>query len=286
MLSQKEALRHKFAQADFTDDVMFGLIMSQPEICKRFLQAVLPAYDFDHIKVTPQKYLKTSYVTRAGRLDLLCTNENGTQFNVELQMVDEHNLAKRSRYYHALLANNMLAPGEDYQNLKETYVIFLCGFDPFGLGWAVTDYQMTANHGKHILGDGTHTLILNAKGDWREVNDELKGIFQLVLKQRATYGHLGLEIARNIKDFKESKAGGGKYMALAGEFWQNVWEDARKAGREEGREEGRKEIVLLFVQKLAKDGQSQPEIMTYLETELGLSKDEAQEYYQLAMTKA
>ncbi|WP_462271568.1 nucleotide-binding domain-containing protein [Ligilactobacillus agilis] len=97
-------------------------------------------------------------------------------------MVDEHNLAKRSRYYHALLANNMLAPGEDYQKLKETYVIFLCGFDPFGLGWAVTDYQMTANHGKHILGDGTHTLILNAKGDWREVNDELKGIFQLVFK--------------------------------------------------------------------------------------------------------
>lgn len=75
-------------------------------------------------------------------------------------------------------------------------------------------------------------------------------------------------------------------MALAGEFWENVWEDARKAGREEGREEGRKEIVLLFVQKLAKDGQSQPEIMTYLETELGLSEDEAQEYYQLAMTKA
>ena len=79
-------------------------------------------------------------------------------------------------------------------------------------------------------------------------------------------------------------------MALAGEFWENVWEDARKAGREEGREEareeGRKEIVLLFVQKLAKDGQSQPEIMAYLETELGLSEDEAQEYYQLAMTKA
>lgn len=181
-------------------------------------------------------------------------------------------------YYHALLANNMLAPGEDYQNLKENYVIFLCGFDPFGLGWAVTDYQMTANHGNHILGDGTHTLILNAKGDWREVNDELKGIFQLVLKQRATYGHLGLEIACNIKAFKESKAGGGKYMALAGEFWENVWEDAR--------EEGRKEMVPLLVKALMDSGKQEPEIMTYLETELGLSKDEAQEYYQLAMTKA
>lgn len=67
-------------------------------------------------------------------------------------------------------------------------------------------------------------------------------------------------------------------MALAGEFWQNVWEDAR--------EEERKEIVPLFVQKLVKDGKSQTEIMTYLEIELGLSEDEAQEYYQLAMTKA
>ena len=67
-------------------------------------------------------------------------------------------------------------------------------------------------------------------------------------------------------------------MALAGEFWENVWEDAR--------EEGRKEMVPLFVQKLAKDGQTQSEIMAYLESELGLSEAEAQEYYQLAMTKA
>ena len=45
---------------------MFGLIMSQPEICKRFLQAVLPAYDFDHIKVTPQMYLKNFKESKAG----------------------------------------------------------------------------------------------------------------------------------------------------------------------------------------------------------------------------
>lgn len=67
-------------------------------------------------------------------------------------------------------------------------------------------------------------------------------------------------------------------MALAGEFWENVWEDAR--------EEGRKEMVPLLVKALMDSGKQEPEIMTYLETELGLSKDEAQEYYQLAMTKA
>lgn len=75
-------------------------------------------------------------------------------------------------------------------------------------------------------------------------------------------------------------------MALAGDFWQNVWEDAREEGREAGRKEGRKEMVPLLIKTLMDSGKQEPEIMTYLETELGLSEDEAQEYYQLAMTKA
>ena len=41
------------------------------------------------------------------------------------------------------------------------------------------------------LNDGTHTLILNASGDWEGVSDELKGIFQLVLRQPVSYGQLG-----------------------------------------------------------------------------------------------
>ena len=38
----KQKIRQKLAQADFTDDVMFELVMSQLEICRKFLKAVLP----------------------------------------------------------------------------------------------------------------------------------------------------------------------------------------------------------------------------------------------------
>ena len=60
------------------------------------------------------------------------------------------------------------------------------------------------------LNDGTHTLILNASSDWEGVSDELKGIFQLVLRQPASFGQLGAQIMDKIDEIKHSKTGGRK----------------------------------------------------------------------------
>ncbi|WP_346703216.1 PD-(D/E)XK nuclease family transposase [Ligilactobacillus agilis] len=83
-----------------------------------------------------------------------------------MQMTNEHNVAQRAKYYHALMTNHMLTAGEDYQNLKETYVIFLCPFNPLAIEQqrAVGHYRMISEEGDY-LNDGTHTLILNASGD-------------------------------------------------------------------------------------------------------------------------
>ena len=58
MLS-KQKIRRKLAQADFTDDVMFGLVMSQLEICRKFLKAVLPQHDFTKLKIVDQSHHQT-----------------------------------------------------------------------------------------------------------------------------------------------------------------------------------------------------------------------------------
>ena len=241
MVSKKK-MRQKLAQADFTDDVMFELVMSQLEICRKFLKAVLPQLDFTKLKVVDQSHLKTDYLSKAGRLDIHCTDACGNQYDIELQMTNEHNVAQRAKYYHALMANHMLTAGEDYQRLKETYVIFLCSFNPLATEQqrAVGHYQMISEEGDY-LNDGTHTLILNASGDWEGVSDELKGIFQLVLRQQASFGQLGAQIMDKIDEIKHSKTGGQKYMELTGAFWQ----DARNEGRNEGRKEGKKQVLRL-----------------------------------------
>ena len=39
---------------------------------------------------------------------------------------------KRARFYHATIDRHILKSGEEFGNLKNVYVIFLCNYDPFG----------------------------------------------------------------------------------------------------------------------------------------------------------
>lgn len=75
-------------------------------------------------------------------------------------------------------------------------------------------------------------------------------------------------------------------MALTGEFWQDAIDEGRYEGIKEGRVAERSAMLPIFIKKLIKDGQSQSEVIAYLESDFGLGKEEAQEYYQLAMAKA
>ena len=278
----KQKIRRKLAQADFTDDVMFELVMSQLEICRKFLKAVLPQLDFTKIKVVDQSHLKTDYLSKAGRLDIHCTDAYGNQFDIELQMTNEHNVAQRAKYYHALMTNHMLTAGENYQSLKETYVIFLCPFNPLAIEQqrAVGHYRMISEEGDY-LNDGTHTLILNASSDWEGVSDELKGIFQLVLRQPASFGQLGAQIMDKIDEIKHSKTGGRKYMELTGAFWQDARNEGKKAGikigerrgKKVGRKEGTDEAIIKLIPDMVALTNDRQAVIKILITKMNLSQE-------------
>ena len=61
-------------------------------------------------------------------------DEKQTRYNVEMQVEKKPALGKRSRYYQSQMDVEMLLTGEDYAGLPNTYVIFICDFDPIGEG--------------------------------------------------------------------------------------------------------------------------------------------------------
>ncbi|WP_192945020.1 hypothetical protein [Ligilactobacillus agilis] len=128
---------------------------------------------------------------------------------------------------------------------------------------------------------GTHTLILNASGDWEGVSDELKGIFQLVLRQPASFGQLGAQIMDKIDEIKHSKTGGRKYMELTGAFWQ----DARNEGRNEGRKEGTDETIIKLIPDLVALTNDRQAVIKILMNKMNLSQEQAEGYYKRATTK-
>ena len=66
-------------------------------------------------------------------MDVYVKDENNTCFDVEMQ-VRTDSIEKRSRYYHSHMDMEALQRGLEYELLPDSYVIFICDFDPVGAG--------------------------------------------------------------------------------------------------------------------------------------------------------
>ena len=115
------------------DNFMFGAVMSEPENCKGFLEMVL-GISIDRVEIDVERSMIYNPEYKGIRLDVYAKDEHNTHYNVEMQAQRETELGRRSRYYHSQIDMEILLTGVEYAELPDTYVIFVCDFDPFGEG--------------------------------------------------------------------------------------------------------------------------------------------------------
>ena len=73
-----------------------------------------------------------SYDSKSVRLDVYVEDEKNTVYNIEMQATSDKFLPLRIRYYHDMIDLNIIDKGELYSELKRSFVIFICTYDPFG----------------------------------------------------------------------------------------------------------------------------------------------------------
>lgn len=187
-------------------------------------------------------------------------DENAVLYNTEMQDKRKNDLAKRSRYYQALIDTNLLEPGiPDYNLLNNTYIILIGTFDIFGY----KKYQYTFEAAcKEVpectLGDQAIRIFLNTRGENAdEVSKELVEFLHYV--EKSTDDVAGKSESEHIKRIhqrvckvKSSEEVGVKYM--------QAWEE-KYYEREEGRKDALKELIK---KKIAK-GKTVDEIADALE---------------------
>ena len=124
-------MRKKLQDLTIKDAFMFAAVMSDAEHCRHLLELVLEMKILE-VHVVAEKTISYHPEYHGVRLDVMA-EEAGTKrrFNVEMQVKTESALAKRSRYYHAQMDMDALLTGETYDQLPDTYVIFICDFAPF-----------------------------------------------------------------------------------------------------------------------------------------------------------
>ena len=124
--AEKAAALQKFEQATLSNDYLFFRVMQQKAALLPTLQRVLPELGIVKIcQVIAQRHLKATWQSKELKLDIFAEDQAGNQFNVEMQVANEHNLIQRSLAYFAGMVNNQLDQGVKYRDLKPILCDFL-----------------------------------------------------------------------------------------------------------------------------------------------------------------
>lgn len=204
----------KLQDLTLIDNFLFGAVMKNPNLCRPLLETIL------NIKIKKisypdlEKTIDLRYQSKGIRLDVYVEDDTGTIYNIEIQATDKKNLPKRMRYYQGMIDLNVISKGEDYNNLKKSYIIFICNYDEFKLGKHIYTFE---NRCKEIpellLGDNTAKIVLNTAGTANDVSSDLKDILD-VIDGKLPQTELGRHIVAEAEKVKNSEEWEREYMTL------------------------------------------------------------------------
>jgi predicted transposase/invertase (TIGR01784 family) len=128
---------------------------------------------------------------------------------------------------------HILKPGDDYRKLNKTYVIFICNYDPFGVGQYVYTFENICREVPGLpLMDEAYKVIVNTKGLYGNISGELKEFISYLDGGRIT-GAYSRELDNAVRAIKDSEERRLEYMLL----WVRD-NEMRAEGYSEGHSEG------------------------------------------------
>lgn len=167
-----------------TDDLMFQNVMKDPVACKMLLHEILPELNIKELEVHTQERFQASKELKASIMDIWVRDDQGRQYDIEMQVGKKKDLDLRARYYMSKLDMDALYSGEDYGRLRPAYVIFLCPFDPKGLGLRKYEFVYTCKQAENLaLATKSEIIYLNSTGTVGEVRSGLQDYFDLMSKK-------------------------------------------------------------------------------------------------------
>ena len=226
-----------FEDLTIADDFMFCKVMEYEPICKEFLEMLFNAKIEKITYLSSQNTVTANSGAKTVRLDVLVKDGSGTSYDIEMQVGNEYNIPKRMRYYQAVLDVAFLDKGYSYKALNESYIIFICLFDPIGSNRAVYTFENICIEDKRLpLQDGTKKIILNANSFRTADNKELQGFLQYVKTGKVTTAYTG-RIEQMIQTVKRNEQLRKEYHILPAVL-MDAFDEGEARGKSLGLAEG------------------------------------------------
>ena len=193
----------------FDDDLMSRVFDQNIEATELLLRIVLER-NIKVTSVTGQDELKNPKV--GGRdiiLDVHALDETGEEMDVEVQANSKGAHVKRARYHSSMVDSRMLKAGQDFQEIKDSYVIFIYKHDKFERGLPIYHVDRYINELQEPFADGSHIIYVNGNYKGNDEIGRLMKDFHQVDPGKMHYS----ELARGVSHLKGT--GGQENMCEA-----------------------------------------------------------------------
>ena len=157
-----ERYKEKIKHFTIMNDIFMRNVLKETACTEYILQVVMNKKELKVIDQTLQKDYK-NLQGRSAILDCVAKDAENNFFNVEIQGENDGASPKRARYHCGLLDMNLLNPGDLFDNLPETYVIFITKNDVLGYNRPISHIQRRIKETEDIFQDGQHILYVNSK---------------------------------------------------------------------------------------------------------------------------
>ena len=198
-----EKYKRILAGLTIMSDIFMRNVLKKRECTEYILRVIMDREDLE----VKEQVLQKDYKNLQGRsavLDCVARNTQSKRYAVELQQEEEGASARRARYHSGLLDMNTLEAGQDFDELPESYVIFITRDDVLGYGLPIYHINKKIEEVTEDFQDGAHIIYVNAK-----IKDKETALGRLMhdLQCRTADEMFSEILAERVRELKETPKG-------------------------------------------------------------------------------
>ena len=243
--------RYKGIIKNFTlmSDIFMRNVFKQRECLEYVLQVIMEKQDLKVIEQIIQKDYK-NLQGRSAIMDCVARDSEGKQFDVEIQQDNEGASPKRARYHSGLMDMNTLNPGQDFDELPESYVIFITRDDILGYDFPIYHIDRHIKEAEDSFQDEAHIIYVNSR---KQEDTELGRLMHDLHCKNADEMHSPV-LAKRVHELKDTQKG----VELMCHEMEKIYSEGMESGEKRGELKAKKETALslaemgLPVEKIAK----------------------------------
>lgn len=209
------------AKLNVIDDIFFHKMAEDKEVCEEILRILLSKPNLIVIQSQTQRFLR-NIGAHSVILDVLCQDEKGNYFNVEVQKADDDDHQKRIRFNQSNIDTTFVEKGISYEKLPDIYLVFISRFDVFNEGHTIYHINRVIEETGTIVENGTHEICVNTAVDDKSDIAELMQYFKKSIGEHENFQKL----CNRVKYYKESQKGVDEMCQLVEDYAKEMLMDS------------------------------------------------------------